>query len=65
MTLVLEVVREVYGKEDIIGGMTVGELRRFLKWYDDDTKIVLSHDNGYTYGAIREENFEEDWEDEE
>ena len=33
--------------------MTVGELREALEEFDDDAKVILSHDNGYTYGGIR------------
>lgn len=31
---------------------TVGELRECLAEYDDDVKVFLRHDNGYTYGTI-------------
>ena len=32
---------------------------------DDDAEIVLSHDSGYTYGGIRQELIEEEYDDEE
>lgn len=53
--------RQAYGVEDIIDRtMTVGDLVHFLmENYDEDTPIILSHDNGYTYGGIREEDIEE------
>ena len=41
--------------------MTAGELINFLAQYDEDTPIYLSFDNGYTYGGITEERFEEDY----
>ena len=50
--LVFEAAREGYGIEQIRRPMTVGELKAFLEDFDDDTLIVLSHDNGYTYGSI-------------
>lgn len=34
--------------------MTVGELISLLDGYDENTPIILSHDNGYTYGWIKE-----------
>lgn len=39
--------------------MTVKELCDFLEMsFEDDEKIYLSHDRGYTYGAISEQDFE-------
>ena len=31
---------------------TVGELKEFLEPWDNDMKIFLRNDNGYTYGSI-------------
>ena len=39
--------------------MTVGELIGFLNNFDEDEKVYLSHDNGYTYGGITVSRFEE------
>jgi hypothetical protein len=39
--------------------MTVGELIEYLEQFDEDTKVYLSNDNGYTYGSITESSFEE------
>ena len=64
MKLILHAKRESYGKDDV-RTMTVGELKALLEDYDDDTPIILSHDNGYTYGGIRQGLFEEDYEEEE
>ncbi len=64
MKLIINAIRETYGKEDV-RTMTVGELRAFLEDFDDDTPVILSHDNGYTYGGIRADLFEEDYEEEE
>ena len=38
--------------------MTAGELIQVLSQYDEDTPIYFSHDNGYTYGSLREENID-------
>lgn len=66
--------REAYGIEDISGrAMTVRELINRLEeeasYYGDDMKVVISNDNGYTYGAvmknrIKVEDYESDEEDE-
>ena len=38
--------------------MTVGELIDFLQNFDEDRFVYLSHDNGYTFGSIREDDFD-------
>ena len=53
--------REGYGTDQIRKTMTVGELIAFLEDYDKDTPMYLSFDNGYTYGGITEDRFEEDY----
>ena len=51
--LVFEASRSAYSIGDIVdGAITVGELRALLEDYDDETPLVLSHDNGYTYGSL-------------
>lgn len=61
--LILNTSRDGYGIDQIRNTMTVGDLKYFLDYYDDDTPIYLSFDNGYTYGGISEEKFEESNED--
>lgn len=39
--------------------MTIGELKKILSEYDDNQKVYLRHDNGYTYGTISEDDFME------
>ena len=51
-------MREGYAIEQIKRTMTVSELRDFLEYYEDETPVYLSFDNGYTYGGITESNFE-------
>lgn len=58
--LIINTVREGYGLDQIRNTMTVGELIELLQDYDEDTKIYLSFDNGYTYGGITSESFQED-----
>ena len=51
---------EGYGIDQIRHTMTVGELIRYLEDFDEDTPVYLKHDNGYTYGGIRWNSFEDD-----
>lgn len=51
--------------DQIFRTMTVGELIAYLEQFDDDSPVYLSHDNGYTYGGIRQERITDDYVDEE
>jgi hypothetical protein len=51
--IVFEASRDGYGIDQIAdNAMTVGELRRLLEDYNDDSLFILSHDSGYTFGSI-------------
>lgn len=63
--LILNAEREAYGISQIYRTMTVGELIAMLEQFDEDTPIYLSHDRGYTFGAVLEERFTEEYDDEE
>lgn len=39
--------------------MTVGDLIEYLSQFYADVPVILCNDNGYTYGMIVEESFEE------
>ena len=56
--LILNTEREGYAINQVRSTMTVEELRDFLDYYDDETPVYLSFDNGYTYGGITEDKFE-------
>lgn len=56
--LIYNTFREGYGIDQIRRTMTVGELISFLSDFDEDTPVYLSFDNGYTYGGITENCFE-------
>ena len=68
--LVFEASRDGYSIGQIANrAMTVGKLKNLLEDYDDETLIVLSHDQGYTYGSLyfEEERYEKEngkWDDE-
>jgi hypothetical protein len=56
--LMIEGRREAYGP-DKLRTMTVGELILYLEQFDEDELVILSNDNGYTYGSITGSSFEE------
>lgn len=58
--LLLDARRDAYGISDVADGtMTVRELIQFLEDFDEDSKVVLSYDNGYTYGRVAARRFSE------
>lgn len=57
--LIILANRESYGKDDV-RTMTVGELIEALQEFDEDARVILSHDSGYTYGGIRYGMMEEE-----
>ena len=65
--LVFGVMREGYGIDQVHNPLTVGDLRCLLEDLDDDITIILSHDNGYTYGSLpsvaelREQSNDDGW----
>ena len=59
--LIYSTFREGYGTDQVRKTMTVGELIAHLEDYDENTPVYLSFDNGYTYGGITDDRFEEDY----
>ena len=57
----IEAKREGYSINQVSNTMTVGELIAYLEQFDENDKVYLSHDNGYTYGGISESDIDEDW----
>ena len=65
--IIIEAKREGYNIEQAENereAITVGELMRLLEDFDEDTKVYISNDNGYTYGSVTEYRIREDWVDE-
>lgn len=60
MKLFIEGRRTGYGPDQCGKTMTVREMIEWLEQYDDDTEIYLKNDNGYTFGNIDENSFEEE-----
>lgn len=65
--IIIEAKREGYTIEQAENereAITVGELMRLLEDFDEDTKVYISNDNGYTYGSVTEYRIREEWVDE-
>lgn len=63
--VLIDAQREGYSTDQIRHTMTVGELIAYLEQFEDDSPVYLSHDNGYTYGGIRQERITDDYVDKE
>lgn len=57
--ITIEARRTAYAPNQIGSTMTVGELIDMLEQYEADTPVIISNDNGYTYGSLVEEDFQE------
>ena len=62
--VIINAEREAYSIS-YVRTMTVSELMSYLEQFDDDAPVYLSHDRGYTFGGIREDCFQEDYDEEE
>lgn len=65
--IIIEAKREGYTIEQAENereAITVGELMQMLEDFDEDAKVYISNDNGYTYGSVTEYRIREDWVDE-
>lgn len=59
--LIINTQREGYSTDQCPKTMTVAELKSELNSFDDEDKVYLSFDGGYTYGSIKPSRLE--WED--
>ena len=58
--LYIEGRRNGYGPDQCGRTMTVAEVIDYLSQFDEELPVYLSNDQGYTYGNIDEDSFEED-----
>lgn len=63
--LFIQNIRNGYAPNQCGNTMTVAELIEYLEQFEEDTKVYISNDNGYTYSAIRESHFFEGEDEEE
>ena len=67
--IIINTRRDTYSKEEAArSSMTVYELINYFDQFDSNESVVLSFDNGDTYGRLAEYRIEEDekeseWED--
>lgn len=63
MFLTLEANRSCYSPNQIdkTSTMTVGELISYLSDYDEETPVIFSSDNGYTYGELHSYEIREEY----
>ena len=59
MKLFINARRNGYSPEQCGKTITVEEMIEYLEQFEPDTEIYISNDNGYTYGNIDEQCFEE------
>ncbi len=52
--------RDGYSPDQCGKTMTVGELIAYLEDFDEDAKVYLKNDNGYTYGRITANSIDAD-----
>ena len=51
--IVFEAKRDGYSIDQVANyAMTVGELISYLEDYEEDDVVIISHDNGYTFGSL-------------
>ena len=64
MKVYIEGRRNGYSTDQCGRTMTVRDLIEYLEQFDEDPPVYLNNDNGYTFGSITEDSFEEDDKDE-
>lgn len=52
--LLIGAKREGYSPKQSPRTMTVGDLIDYLSGYDEEMRVYISNDEGYTYGSITE-----------
>ena len=53
--VLIEAKKEAYDPSDCVGkALTVGDLKRLLEDFCEDSPVIVSNDGGYTYGAVTE-----------
>lgn len=62
-SIYIKAPREGYSPAQIERTLTVGQLIDLLEGYDENTKVYLQHDEGYTYGGLTYDSIVEPQED--
>lgn len=56
--IIITTHRDTYSADEV-RSMSVEDLISILSGFDPNAKVILSFDNGYTYGGVQEEDIEE------
>ena len=59
MAIIIKSHRDGYNLQQVESTMTVGQLIAHLQRFNDNEKIFVSHDGGYMYSGVHEEDFVE------
>lgn len=59
----IEGKRNGYSPEQCGDTLTVAELIEILEGFDEDSKVYIDNDNGYTFGSITEMDIRDSYED--
>ena len=60
MNVIIEVTRDGYSVDQVYETMSVIELIEWLEQFDPEARVYTSHDQGYTFGGISEDDFREE-----
>lgn len=59
---VIEAQRAGYSIGQVAGrAITAGEMIEWLQQFDKDSPVIVSNDNGYTYGPVRHSDLHNEW----
>lgn len=58
--LIINTVKEGHSTSEVYKTMTVGELMDYLSQFEEDRKVYLTFDNGFTYGGIEHDSFSDE-----
>lgn len=59
---VIEAQRAGYSIGQVTGrAITAGEMIEWLQQFDEDSPVIVSNDNGYTYGPVRKSDLYNEW----
>lgn len=55
--IIIKSHRDGYTIDQVGNTMTVGQLIEYLQHFHEDDKLYVSHDKGYMYSGIHEDDF--------
>ena len=59
---IIEAQRAGYSIDQVAGrAIIVEEMIEWLQQFDKDSPVIVSNDNGYTYGPVRRSDLHNEW----